>query len=114
MPAKTEITLPDEFASTMQQLVAEAEKTESARVESFSRSDTDSARVHAGFVALNDRMTRLERWISSSLDKLASAGAPGQSEMLARMEQMDEHLVALRGTETVNQRLFNSLEKLSR
>ncbi|MGI9088717.1 MAG: nucleotide exchange factor GrpE [Chthoniobacterales bacterium] len=110
MPANSEITLSDEFASTMQQLVAEAEKTiapadfaasESARV--------DSQETRADFAALNARITELERALANGFANMTSAlPAENTGEQLQRM---DQHLITLCKTESVNQRLFNSLHE---
>src|SRR5918998_315503 len=61
----SETTLTDEFASTMQQLVAEAEKVM----------------------------------------------PPKTDPLTAQLQRMDEHMVAMRNTDSVNQRLFNSLHQ---
>ncbi len=109
MTVKTnEITLPDEFASTMQQLVAEAEKTiaPARGVESL---DDEGVEAREERAAINGRLTALERAITSGFEKLAGAG--NGSAVEERLQNLDEHIVALRNTETVNQRLFNSLHQ---
>jgi len=109
MAKTTDITLPDEFASTMQQLIAEAEKTIAPR----SSSDGDGAaepseEVRNELEALKDRMTALERTIASGFERL---GADNSSDVSAQLQRLDDHLIALRNTESVNQRLFNSLHQ---
>ena len=101
-----EIKLPDEFASTMQQLVAEAEKNISPGA---TASAGGAAEIRADLVALNERMAGLERAISNGLAKVTAA-LPAANDT-EQMQRMDEHLVALRNTESVNQRLFNSLHQ---
>ncbi|MFN2507926.1 MAG: nucleotide exchange factor GrpE [Chthoniobacterales bacterium] len=108
MPRKREITLPDEFASTMQQLVAEAEKTIPARTAGEDSEVGDlSKEMHSLFETLNGRMAGLEQTISDALGKLASP----DHDLASQLQRMDEHFEALRNTENVNQRLFNSLHQ---
>ena len=105
-----EIKLAGEFASTMQQLVAEAEKNISP--EAFASADVEdveSEEIRAELVTLNERMAGLERAISTGLAKVTAALPAGNDPQ--QMQRMDEHLVALRNTESVNQRLFNSLHQ---
>jgi molecular chaperone GrpE (heat shock protein) len=105
-----EIKLTDEFASTMQQLVAEAEKNISPEAfASADGADVESEEIRAELVALKERMAGLEQAISSGLAKVTAALPVGNDT--EQMQRMDEHLVALRNTETVNQRLFNSLHQ---
>ncbi len=105
-----EIKLPDEFASTMQQLVAEAEKNISPEaLASVGGAGAGSAEIHAELVALNERMAGLARAVSNGLAKVTAA-LPTENDT-EQMQRMDEHLVALRNTESVNQRLFNSLHQ---
>jgi molecular chaperone GrpE (heat shock protein) len=111
MARATEITLPDDFASTMQQLVAEAKKT--VTPSDFSAESEDrpaqSEDVRKEFAAMNERIAGLERVIASGFEKLASE-AP-KSDVSEQLQRLDEQIVALRNTETVNQRLFNSLHQ---
>ena len=101
----TELTLPDEFASTMQQLVAEAEKTIEPHHEQ------DMADLGDDLGATQDRLTRLEETIAAGFAKLEAA-LPANSAVPAwQLERIDENLRGLRNTESVNQRLFNSLHE---
>lgn len=105
----SEITLPDEFASTMQQLVAEAEKAIApSRSPNGSEGDDHSEQLRSGFDGLHQRLITLERTVSSAAEQLAAAIPANVS---SHMEMMDEHMAALRNTEGVNQRLFNSLHQ---
>lgn len=109
MITQGEIKLTDEFASTMQQLVAEAEKNISP--ETFPSVDdehVESEEIRAELVTLSERMAGLERALSSGLAKVTAALPASDT---GQMQRMDEHLVALRNTESVNQRLFNSLHE---
>jgi molecular chaperone GrpE (heat shock protein) len=105
-----EIKLAGEFASTMQQLVAEAEKNISPEVfASADVEDVESEEIRAELITLNERMAGLERAISGGFAKVTAALPTGNDT--EQMQRMDEHLVALRNTESVNQRLFNSLHQ---
>lgn len=105
MPADPETSLTDEFASTMQQLVAEAEKKVSLRESSA-----------AGFDSGNDdgqlaeRIAALER-IMTGVAKKISAPALSESTVVAQLQKMEEQMEMLSQTERVNQRLFNSLHQ---
>jgi len=104
-----EIKLADEFASTMQQLVAEAENVSPEAFVSAETADVESEEVRAELVVLNERMAELERAISSGLAQVTAAlPKVNDAEQIQRIE---EHFVALRSTESVNQRLFNSLHQ---
>ena len=106
MKSPMEIKIADEFASTMQQLSAEAEKTlpENARDD---RQDSEQfAQILKEFRVLNGRMTSFEQAVLGRLEKLENAE---KSDFAEQLRKMDEHMVALRNTETVNQRLFDSL-----
>ena len=111
MPARVPIALPDEFACAMQQLSAEAEK-------SFSAPDAEDVGSQLnefahGLQSLEARLGSMERALTSRLDELvAKANEPAkQSEFAAQFQKMEEHVSALRNTETVNQRLFDSLHE---
>lgn len=105
---KSEIHLPDEFASTMQQLVAEAEKTypgASSREEGEEKLPADE--VRDGFTKVNQRLEGLEKMLST-----VAGGLPAKSaDHGPQLQRIDEHLIALRNTESVNHRLFNSLHQ---
>ena len=103
-PMETKIT--DGFASAMQQLSAEAEKTLPENAWNQQQGGQQFVQILAEFRALNGRMTGFEQAVLGRLEKLESAEKTDFAEQLRRM---DEHMVALRNTETVNQRLFDSL-----
>jgi molecular chaperone GrpE (heat shock protein) len=106
MKSSTEIKITDEFASAMQQLSAEAEKTLPEGRFEQQQGGQQFAQILAEFRALNGRMNTFEQAVLGRLEKLESAEKTDFAEQLRRM---DEHMVALRNTETVNQRLFDSL-----
>jgi molecular chaperone GrpE (heat shock protein) len=103
-----EIKITDDFTSAMQQLSAEAEKT---LPEDGWEEDGNSARfaqILREFNALNKRLQSLEETVTSPLGKV---GAGEQAELAEQVRKMDQHMVALHKTETVNQRLFDSLHQ---
>lgn len=101
----TEIILPDEFASTMQQLVAEAEKTIEPHHEE------DMVELGDDLVSTRDRLSRLEETIAAGFAKLEAALPANSGAPAWQLERIDENLRGLRNTESVNQRLFNSLHE---
>jgi molecular chaperone GrpE (heat shock protein) len=107
------IKLPDEFATTMQQLSAEAEKSlppgfvsppEPVSEEAIAQQTPEDAG------ALASRLDELERVVVEKIDMLASVAFSSSGiDFAARFKKIDEQLAALRSSETVNQRLFDSL-----
>ena len=112
MPSDAEIKLTDEFASAMQQLSAEAEKIIPPELAGDEAEDTiPAAEVREGFAALNERIAGLEQMLAERFDTLSAAKPADSPEMTAQLRRMDEHLMALRNTESVNHRLFNNLHQ---
>ena len=106
MKSPMEIKITDEFASTMQQLSAEAEKALPESGRNGSMSGEQFAQILQEFRMLNGRMNTFEKAVLGRLEKLESAE---KSDFAEQFRTMDEHLGALRNTDTVNQRLFDSL-----
>lgn len=106
MKSPMEIKIADEFASTMQQLSAEAEKTLPENARDDRQGSEQFAQILKEFRVLNGRMTSFEQAVLGRLEKLENAE---KSDFAEQLRKMDEHMVALRNTETVNQRLFDSL-----
>jgi molecular chaperone GrpE (heat shock protein) len=106
MKSSMEIKITDEFASAMQQLSAEAEKTLPDDASDKDQGSQQFGQILGEFRTLNGRMTGFEQAVLGRLEKLEKAEKTDFAEQLRRM---DEHMVALRNTETVNQRLFDSL-----
>lgn len=103
-----EIQLPDEFASTMQQLVAEAEKTLAPATEE----DGFSAELLREELALmHARLGSLEHTMAAGFEKLAARFSTPAENVAGQLDRIDDNLRALRSTESVNQRLFNSLHE---
>jgi molecular chaperone GrpE (heat shock protein) len=102
-----EINLTDEFASTMQQLSAEAEKALPEDGREGDHKDEQFTQILRHFNVLNGRMLCLEERVAKRLEK----GGTEQTDLAEQFRKMDEHMVALRNTESVNQRLFDSLHQ---
>lgn len=106
MKSPMEIKITDEFASAMQQLSAEAEKTLPGDGWKDDQTGEQFAQILEEFRTLNGRVTSFEQTVLGRLEKLEKAERSDFAEQLSRM---DEHMAALRKTETVNHRLFDSL-----
>ncbi len=110
---KNETELTGEFASAMQQLVAEASKT-SPHSPSGTKANaqaTEPEQMRAEITKLNERIAGLERMMAAGFEKLTANSAPPAVDPAPQLQRIDEHLVALRNTESVNHRLFNSLHQ---
>lgn len=108
MKMPMEIKITDEFASAMQQLSAEAEKILPDDGSDEGKSGEQFAQILEEFRSLNSRMSSFEKTVLTRLEKLESTE---KTDLAEQLRKMDEHMVALRNTETVNQRLFDSLHE---
>lgn len=106
MKSSMEIKITDEFASAMQQLSAEAEKTLPNGKWDEGHTDEQFAQILEEFRGLNGRMASFEQTVLRRLEKLENTE---KDDFAAQFRKMDEHMAALRNTESVNQRLFDSL-----
>jgi molecular chaperone GrpE (heat shock protein) len=106
MKSPMEIKITDEFASAMQQLSAEAEKTLPDNGWQDDQSAAQFAQILEEFRVLNGRMTSFEKTVLGRLEKLENTE---KDDFAEQFRKMDEHMAALRNTESVNQRLFDSL-----
>lgn len=113
MAQTSKIQLEDGFASAMQQLSAEAAKAIAPQLLASAAQDhLASAEIRSEVAALNERVGNLEQMITAGFEKLAAAQpASDAPDMMAQLRRMDDHLKALRNTESVNHRLFNSLHQ---
>ncbi len=108
--AKTE----DEFASAMQQLSAEARKA-AKREKKIAHTNGDGADGHIEQLteevrALHSRLDKIDIALSKRLDAIAEANAATKPiDYAEQFRKIDEQLTSIRSTETVNQRLFDSL-----
>ena len=110
--AKGNIELPSEFASAMQQLSAEAAKTIAPKhLDDADDEGVPAAELRQEFAALNERMAGMEKMLTEGLEKLTAATSQEANPVPAQLKKMDEHLAALRNTESVNHRLFNTLHQ---
>src|SRR4051812_668442 len=105
MSKKSNIELPEEFASAMQQLVAEAAKSVPPRAQS-EVDESASSHTAEQFAALEERLAGFERSLSEGLAKLSSPAASESAGLAPQLAKIEEHLTALRNTESVNHRLF--------
>jgi molecular chaperone GrpE (heat shock protein) len=104
-----EIKVADEFRSAMQKLSAEAEKIlPENSYEEDTASTVQYTQILEEFRSLNGRLQRLEEMVTSQLEKLSSTRP---TDLAAQFRKMDENMAALRNTESVNQRLFDSLHE---
>ena len=108
MKSPMEIKITDEFASAMQQLSAEAEKALPENTWGKDQNAEQFAQILEEFRRLNGRMTSFEQIVLGRLEKLERAD---QNDFAEQFRKMDENMAALRNTETVNQRLFDSLHE---
>jgi molecular chaperone GrpE (heat shock protein) len=104
----------DEFAAVMKLLSAEAEKTPLAGAPENGENasnKTGAADILGVFHLLNDRIQRLETALSDRIDQLANSIPQPSADLLQQFQKVDEQLSAIRSTESVNQRLFDSLHE---
>src|SRR6202790_4650600 len=104
----------DEFAAVMKLLSAEAEKTPPAGAPENGENasnKTGAADILGVFHLLNDRIQRLETALSDRIDPLANSIPRPSADLLQQFQKVDEQLSAIRSTESVNQRLFDSLHE---
>jgi molecular chaperone GrpE (heat shock protein) len=106
MKSPMEIKITDEFTSAMQQLSAEAEKTLPGNGWHDDHNAEQFAQILEEFRALNGRMSSFEKTVLARLEKLENTE---KDDFAEQFRKMDEHMAALRNTESVNQRLFDSL-----
>src|SRR5476651_617323 len=106
--------MEDEFASAMQKLSAEAGqplKWEKKKA----HTDADNTNSHLEQLteevrALHGRLDKMDAALSNRLDAMAEANAATKPvDYAEQFRKLDEQLALIRGTETVNQRLFDSL-----
>ena len=102
----------DEFASAMQQLSAEAEKTLPAHSPKKGGPHLSAADLSQHADSVHARLDRMEQEMNRRMDKIMSAvTASAKDESAERFRKIEEQLETIRGSETVNQRLFDSLHE---
>jgi molecular chaperone GrpE (heat shock protein) len=93
----------DEFATAMQQLSAEAKK-------SIVPPTRPAGSPGATSESVEDRLRSLETSLAKKMEELVSGMMHSRNRELAiQYQKIDEQLTAIRNTESVNQRLFDSL-----
>jgi molecular chaperone GrpE (heat shock protein) len=102
-----EVAATDEFATAMQQLSAEAEKTlpaDEQEVPNISAAESDFTQALQEVRALSDRIEDLETTLSKRVEKMIKP-----LNFAQQFQRMDEQLAAIRSSESVNQKLFDTL-----
>lgn len=103
---------PDEFATAMQQLSAEAAKSLAPGLGKGTTESADVAELKSELRSLNARLDDFEGTIEEKLDRLVSAVETSKpSDFGAQFQKIEERLSAIHSSETVNQRLFDSLHE---
>jgi molecular chaperone GrpE (heat shock protein) len=101
---------PNEFATAMQQLSAEAAKSLLPASGKAMPDHEGVAELKAELQSLNARLDDFEGALEEKLDKFTSAVESGRpSDFAPQFQKIEEQLSAIRSSETVNQRLFDSL-----
>ncbi|HXX42764.1 MAG TPA: nucleotide exchange factor GrpE [Chthoniobacterales bacterium] len=98
----------DEFAAAMQQLSAEAVKNPPVALGVYSGAGEVRAN-QAPLEQLEARLQSFEKSLVERLDKISGDLAAQPIESAKRFERIVEQLAAIRGNESVNQQLFDSL-----
>lgn len=110
---EAEIKLADEFASAMQQLSEEAQKKlpeDELSVEDAGQLQLQLARMTSEFRLLNGRVQNLETTLTKRLEELPrGVPASGSFDFAKHFQKLDEEIEAIRITEGLNQRLYDSL-----
>jgi molecular chaperone GrpE (heat shock protein) len=103
----------DEFATAMQQLSAEAAKSGhpgSIKNAPGSADNASVAELKAELQSLDARLDEFAGTLEEKIDKLTTAvEAARPSDFAGQFQKIEEQLGAIRTSETVNQRLFDSL-----
>ena len=98
--------MPEDFASTMQELSAAAT---SAREETRTN---DFASLLREFRAVNENVQTLESTLTRRVEQIASIILPAHAtESAAQFQKIEDGIDAIRASESVNHRLFDSLHE---
>ena len=116
MLEEAETTIAGEFASAMQELSAQAEKKMPEAVAASRGENAAVARLLAQiareFYGLNSRIQDLEANLGKRMEELANPRPITDLFDLARQfKKIDSQLDAIRSTEGMNQRLFDSMHR---
>jgi molecular chaperone GrpE (heat shock protein) len=102
----------EEFAAAMQQLSAEAEKALPAgpKAEIYSLPSASESELVQKFDALSEQVQGLENILLSRLEQIAAdIESSSGSASVEHFQKIEEQLTVIRGSESVNQKLFDSL-----
>src|SRR4051794_40591358 len=100
-------TAPDPFATAMQQLSAEAERSSIPSGPGQAIGAMNPAAISA---AIDARFQQLEVTLSAKIDELArKVGQNRDRDLMPQFLKIEEQLTAIRNSESVNHRLFDSL-----
>ena len=96
--------MPDDFTATMRELSAAAAGRDQPR------SSQELAALMREFHLLNATVQSLESVLTRRIENIANNTLPTRAaETAAQFQKIEEHLQAIRTSESVNQRLFDSL-----
>ena len=95
--------MPDDFATTMRELSAAAVGRDQPR------SSQELAALMREFHLLNATVQSLESVLTSRIENIANILPARAAETASQFQKIEEHLQAIRTSESVNQRLFDSL-----
>jgi molecular chaperone GrpE (heat shock protein) len=103
---------PDEFAAAMQQLSAEAEQAVAPNETEQPLRPSDAGELVQEFRALSTHVQRVEIALSKQIEQLGAMIPLSEPVDLAEhFQKIDEQLAAIRASEGVNQRLYDSLHE---
>ena len=97
--------MPDDFASTTRELSAAAVVREAPR-----GAIAELGPMLREFDAIDARLQGLEAMLQRQLENIGSNLMPARAQE-AQFQKIEEHLTAIRTSESVNQRLFDSLHE---
>jgi len=107
-----ETKAPDEFAAAMQQLSAEAKQSVPPNEAEQPERLRDAGELAREFRALNAHVQSVETALSKQIEQLGAMIPLSEPLDLAEhFQKIDEHLAAIRTSEGVNQRLYDSLHE---
>jgi molecular chaperone GrpE (heat shock protein) len=105
----------DEFAAAMQQLSAEAAKSLPPKTDQGTFQTVGSSAVSAAAVSsveLDKRFANLEQALCKKIEELsANLSQNRPPDLSGRFRRIEDQLVEIRKTESVNQRIFDSLHE---
>src|SRR5712692_983936 len=103
---------PDEFAEAMQQLSAEAKQLVPPNEAEQPARLRDAAELAREFRALNAHVQSVETALSKQIEQLGAMIPLSEPvDLAAHFQRIDEQLAAIRTSEGVNERLYDSLHE---